>query len=365
MRNGQDHMKNLAEKNLCTGCGACEAACPQNAITLKPDKEGFLYPTIDESLCNQCALCTKTCPVLNHTPANSGNACFGAHAKEDDIRLLGSSGGIFPLLALHVLQDGGAVFGAALSQDGSVTHMGINHPDQLTKITKTKYVQSTLSGVWENMRDLLEKGRTVLFCGTPCQSEGLRSYLKKEYDNLLLLDLICYGVTSPGIWQSYIQFLENRYGQKLHNFFFRDKCRQDNGHSVKIQFKDKELSYSIYKDPYLHSYFRNINIRPSCYQCRHCQISRNSDMTLGDFWGIERVNPAFDDGMGNSLLICHTSKGRLLFDRIKMDTEWFPCTEADALQPRLKEPTKRPLLRQVYMGLYHWLPFSLWIRLFK
>lgn len=358
-------MNHLPEKKLCTGCGTCEAACPQNAITLIPDKEGFLYPSIDESLCNQCALCSQKCPILKPTSGDNDHSCFGARAKEADTRLLGSSGGIFPLLARHVLHNGGIVFGASLLENGTVAHISISHPKELTQITKTKYVQSSLSGIWKNIQTLLDDGHTVLVCGTPCQTEGLRSYLSKEYDNLFLIDLICYGVTSPGIWHSYIQFLEKEHGRKLKNFFFRDKSNCDNGHTIKLQFQDLELSYSIYKDPFLRSYFKNINIRPSCYHCRYCKITRNSDMTLGDFWGIEQVNPAFDDGMGNSLLICHTPKGKFLFDSIKKDTEWFPCTEADILQPRLQTPTKRPLLRQVYMQLYHWLPFSLWIRLFK
>lgn len=357
-------MINLTPKKICTGCGACVKICPRQAITLKPDKEGFLYPSINESLCSHCSLCVQKCPCLKTASIVNHNLYFGAHAKEPSIRSLGSSGGIFPLLAIHVLQQGGIVFGACLMEDGSVAHNGIERIEDLDKITKTKYVQSNLSNVWETVQTSLAEGRIVLFCGTPCQTEGLQSYLGKGYSNLFLIDLVCYGVPSPEIWQRYINFLQRKYASKPLMFYFRDKCNQDNGHTVKIQSKEKEYTYSVYKDLFLRSYFKNVNIRPSCYHCSHCTVLRKSDITLGDFWGIERIRPLFDDGMGNSIIICHTTKGKALFNAIEAQLIWFSCEEQDILQPRLIEPTKYPLLRWFYMLLYRILPFSLWIRLF-
>ncbi len=358
-------MNDFTSRNLCTGCGVCEAVCPQKAILLKPDQEGFFYPCIEESLCSHCQQCILKCPVKNSSPANTHSTFFGAHAKDKRIRLMGSSGGIFPLLAISVLQKQGIVFGAALTKDGQVLHKGIDKISDLEQITRTKYVQSNLSGIWEKINISLKEGRVVLFCGTPCQTEALRSYLGKEYENLFLADLICYGVPSPGIWHNYLDFLKKRYHQKPKNFFFRDKRRKDNGHSVTIQFENTESSYSIYEDPFLRSYFKNINLRPSCYHCSYCTVARNSDITLGDFWGLEGINPQFDDGLGNSLLICHTAKGKHLFEHIKGETEWFSCEEADAIQPRLQKPTKPSIARSLYMLLYQCLPFSLWIRLFS
>ena len=358
-------MNNLTSKKTCTGCGVCAQICPQRAITLKPDKEGFLYPSVNESLCTHCNLCIQKCPCHKTTTTDHKNLYFGAHAKEPSLRLLGSSGGIFPLLARHVLQQGGVVYGACLMEDGSIAHKGIDKVEDLEQITRTKYVQSDLSNIWEPIRSFLHEGRIVLFCGTPCQTEGLRFYLGTAYSNLLLVDLVCYGVPSPGIWQRYITFLHKKYDSRPHMFYFRDKCNQDNGHTVRIQCTDKEYTYSVYKDLVLRSFFKSINLRPSCYHCSYCTVSRNSDITLGDFWGIERTNPSLDDGMGNSIMICHTPKGLSLFNNIKNQLIWFQYEEHEITQPRLQKPTKCPPTRWIYMLLYRILPFSLWIRLFK
>lgn len=362
---------NIAEKNLCTGCGGCAAVCSRNAITMKSDQEGFLYPVVNYTLCNQCGLCSRICHLNSSTPTEhpaGESLCFGARAKEEDIRLLGSSGGIFPLMARAVLQNGGIVFGASLLPDGKVCHIEIDKTEDIPKLSKTKYVQSDLSEMWKQIAPLLRAGRRVLFCGTPCQAAALRTYLGKEQGKLITVDLICYGVPSPGIWKKYVHFLEKKYRGKFQTFSFRDKRNRDNGHSCMFRVDGREYVRSLYQDRFCRTFLSDINIRPSCFHCRYCTTERDSDITLGDFWGIEQVKPGFDDGMGCSAVICRTLAGKALWREIENETDWFACRREDIAndrQPRLREPTKPSPKRESCMKLYRWLPFPLWLRLFK
>lgn len=357
----------MVEKDICTGCGACAAACSQKAITMQSDQEGFFYPTVQPALCNQCGRCDTVCHLNQGKGTGGEKACFGARAKEDEMRMLGSSGGIFPLLARHILQKGGVVFGAMLQEDGSVQHRKIERAEEIGQLSRTKYVQSGLTKVWEEIRELLHAGRQVLFCATPCQSAALLAFLGGKRENLMVADLICYGVPSPGIWQRYIHFLEKRYGGKFCSFSFRDKRRRDSGRTCALQIEGKEYTHSLSRDLFCRTFFRNINIRPSCFHCRYATVERDSDITLGDFWGIDQIRPGMDDGMGISAVICHTPRGRRLWEQIQAQAEWFPCRIeeiANDMQPRLREPVRPSPRRGIYMRLYRWLPFSLWIRLF-
>jgi coenzyme F420-reducing hydrogenase beta subunit len=363
---GKEAEAKMTPKSLCTGCGACAAACKEKAITMKRDGEGFAYPAITPALCTHCGLCDKICPIQKG-PASAGeNVFFGARAREEGARLCGSSGGIFPLLAARVLQSGGVVFGAALSENGRVQHKSIRRIEELPQITRTKYVQSDLSAVFSELLDLLPAERPVLFCGTPCQCAALRALFGKV-EGLLLVSLICFGVPSPGIWERYVRFMEKQYGGPFHSFSFRDKRNRDNGHTAALQIGGREYCCPLSKDPFCSSFFRRINLRPCCSHCRYCTVDRESDITLGDFWGIEQLKPDWEDGLGCSAIICHTPEGMRLWESIRERTEWFSCEEKDLAnprQPRLRQPTALSPLRPLYMRLYRLLPFSCWIRLF-
>ena len=354
-------------KNQCTGCGVCAAVCGAQAIFMRRDKEGFAYPLVDESRCTPCGLCVQKCHVNQEKKSGNKNDYFGAHAKKESVRLSGSSGGIFPLLAKQVIRDGGIVVGASLRPDGSVRHIAVAQERDLALITRTKYVQSEIACVLGEIRRFLKEKKTVLFCGTPCQTEAVRTYIGEDRSRLFLVSLICYGVPSPGVWKRYVRFMEKKHRGQFRSFLFRDKRGRDNGHTCVLQLKEKEYFCSLGDDLFCRTFFRNINIRPSCFQCRYCTVDRDSDMTIGDFWGIERVRPDWNDGMGNSAVICHTPAGKELWDRVREETEWFSCREegiANDQQPRLKTPTQPSPLRGFYMRLYRLLPFSVWIRLF-
>ena len=359
----------MVERQFCTGCGACAAVCPQEAIWMKAGQDGFVYPHIEAASCTACGLCDRACPIAEETAVRPNERTFfGAKAKEKDMRLQGSSGGIFPLLATHVLQAGGSVWGASLMEDGRVCHIEIRREADISQLSRTKYVQSDISQVWKRIQLLAREKHPVLFCGTPCQTDALRTFLGERRGNLILADLICYGVPSPGIWRRYVSYLEDQYGGKFRSFSFRDKRNRDNGHTCAVQAGEMEYAYPLSADLYCRSFFSNVNIRPSCFHCRYCTPNRSSDITLGDFWGIEEVRPGFDDGMGCSAVICHTGAGKRLWDQIREKTEWFACGEGDVantMQPRLREPVREHPRRRLYMRLWRILPFPLWLRLFR
>lgn len=357
-------MKLYDKKENCCGCGACANACPADAISMTRDEEGFLYPQTDEALCTSCGLCRNACPIARPEAPQAGGRFLGARAKNGAVRLSGSSGGIFSLLAQYVLQRQGVVFGAAFHSDyQEVIHTAAQDSRQLEQLKRTKYVQSDTKDCFRQAKKLLDQGRWVLFCGTPCQIQGLKRLLGAEYARLITADLVCYGVPSPGLWQDYVQHLENRHGSRLTGFSFRDKRNRDSGHTVSFTAGEKEVAGPLAADPFCRLYFWNYSIRPSCHSCKFCTPNRASDFTLGDFWGIEKVKPDMDDGMGCSLMILHTKKARDIWEELDAETNSFSCEREQALQPRLREPTPPALDRALFMKAYRLLPFSLFIRL--
>lgn len=341
------------DKASCCGCGACVDACPCGAIRMAEDGEGFLYPRLQEAACTGCGHCEAVCPLKGEGPAASENAYFGAQA--DKLRPASSSGGVFPVLAEYILARGGAVFGAAFDAGMALIHQETKSRAGLDELRKTKYVQSRMDGIYRRVKALLEEGKWVLFCGTPCQAQALRRFLGGPYPRLLLADLICYGVPSPGIWREYVKFLERRHGGKMTAFSFRDKRRRDNGHTCSYRVGDREYAGPLESDTFCGLYFSNLILRPSCHACRFCTPYRESDLTLGDFWGVEKVHPQADDGMGTSLVILHSEKAREIWREASAGLRCFACGEGEVLQPRLQLPTRQglgaPLIKRLPRSL--------------
>lgn len=350
-------MKLYEEKAACCGCGACADACAAGAIRMVQDREGFFYPEIQESLCANCGRCQEVCPIRDPGPDTESRACYGAQAKDSAVRNASSSGGLFPVLARYVLDRRGSVCGAAYGEGMEVVHKSVREPASLDAIKRTKYVQSRMEGMYREIGERLEAGEWVLFCGTPCQARALQLFLGRPCARLVLVDLVCYGAPSPGLWRSYVEELERRHGGTMTDFSFRDKRNRDNGHSFSYVISGTEYAGSLYRDPYCRMYFQNLAIRPACHSCPFCKTERSSDFTIGDFWGVERVRPEADDGMGTSLAILHTEKAEEIWEEVKGELFWFSCEREDLLQPRLTGPTPAAEGRTRFMERYA-SPFS-------
>lgn len=358
-------MKLCTNKTECCGCGACVDICHAGAIHMVQDNEGFLYPQIDEKKCTDCGRCGQVCPIINESRKNYDNLYLGVQIKDEKIRYSSSSGGMFSILAQYVLEKNGVIYGAAYNRDMEVVHIEACDLQQLESIKKTKYVQSNMEGIYCRIQERLKKNQWVLFCGTPCQVYALLLYLKKSYRTLITADLVCYGAASPGIWKSYIKYLEHRHGGEVTEFYFRDKRNKDNGQTCSYVAGGTEYASELGHNIYCKMYFADYILRPACHRCRFCDTNRMSDFTIGDFWNIENVRPKMDDGMGTSMVIVHTDKAKEIWKMVKDKAYWFECERKDILQPRLLAPTCAAKTRRLFMILYRILPFSYFVKMLR
>lgn len=346
-------------RKVCCGCQACQDICPVNAVRMHLDAEGFWYPVKDEERCIHCMACERVCPMA-HSDKKMGERIYvGVQAKEDEIRFASSSGGMFSVLADFVLKRAGVVYGAGFDQEMAVIHKGIYDKASLKHILKAKYVQSDMGGIYREVQSHLKQGKWVLFCGTPCQVRAMKLFLGKDFYRLILVDFICYGAASPGFWKDYVGYLEHKNKGELKSFCFRDKRNRNSGRSCSYVISGKEKTEALGENIYCRLYFGNYLLRYSCHNCRFCTVERDSDFTLGDFWGIEKKNPSWEDGMGTSLVMIHSEKAEKIWRSVKENVRWFTCSREDVLQPRLIEPTKPAKRRALFMKAYRSLPFWL------
>lgn len=345
------------EKQNCCGCTACKNICPKSAISMAPDEEGFLYPKIEQSRCVECGLCKKTCAFQNGWEAAESYEkpeVYAAKHKDVKIRLKSTSGGVFTALSDVVLESGGAVFGAMLDSNRRVVHRKAETKEERDRFRGAKYVQSDVKNVFPEIRELLEQNRYVLFTGTPCQAAGLKSYLKgTNLEKLYLCDLICHGTSSPGLWEQHVRLLEKKNHSEIKNFYFRPKTRGWHEHHELCVFQNgKSDDRSYLSQAHKNLLFSNLTMRPSCHHCVYVSTRRPSDITIGDFWGIEQCMPDFDDDKGVSFVLINTEKGRRLFDRAR---EYLDCRTAkidDTRQPQLYYPTPLSPVRQKFWKDY-------------
>lgn len=312
-------MEKIIEKELYCGCHACFNACPQEAITMQPDNKGFLYPVINNDKCIDCGICKQSCPVLNNKDEKKDPLAYACFNKNENERTDSSSGGIFILLAKQIIKKGGLVFGAAFDEEFNVCHKFIDSEDGIKQFMGSKYVQSTIGVTYQKAKKFLEQGRYVLFSGTPCQISGLYSFLKKDYEKLYTQDIICHGVPSPKAWRRYLKYQTDKHKGNIESVYFRNKECSRALSQMKILFNNKAYNSIPAKDPFLISFSKSICLRNTCYNCSFKGENRVSDITLADFWGIDKILPEINDDKGISLVITNTEKGKELFGSIKKD----------------------------------------------
>ncbi len=310
------------DADKCTGCLACYNACPENAIRIITDSRGYIVPGIDSAKCIHCGKCKRTCPRLNLVfPYPEQTQCF-AYMATDDIRKVSASGGVFLPCAEYVLANGGVVAGAAWTEEYGLQHIIITDKSQLRLLYGTRYVQSCVGDTYREVKRCLEDGRQVLFAGTPCQADGLRHYLKKDYPKLYIIDLLCRGVPSAEMFKRY---LHESYGdEKLKSVAQKSKRPYGWGAYTEIVHESGATEYySMENNIWMKAYLSDFMFRDSCYSCPYTQKKRTGDLSIGDFWQVARYNGSFDDRLGTSLVIANTAKGRELLKHVSA----MPCTK--------------------------------------
>lgn len=419
-------VRKICEIRLCTGCAACAQVCPQGAIEMTADSEGFLYPRINEDICGDCGLCIRTCPVnkalktgtatrnkrpgteagqgtvagtvrrtgcfmpetdylreagimrgtdrerrksKEQRPGSEGDTVpspdaghkhdanhkfYACSSTDETIKAASSSGGVFTHLAKSILSEGGVVFGAGFDAGFKVMHAYIENERELDSLRRSKYVQSEIRNAYKEARDFLDKGRRVLFCGTPCQIAGLKAFLGREYTGLVACDLACHGVPSPKIWDMYLEYIKDMYKSEIKAVSFRDKSTGWSDSSMRIDFKNgSKYMDSVKKEVFFIGFGKSIFNRKSCFNCLFRINNTKADITLADFWGIDKICPGeFTDNKGVSLVITHTPAGEEALLRISDDIRVKEQAYGAAIKynPRLVSSVPEPPARKSFFN---------------
>lgn len=316
-------MIHIQNKIDCCGCNACGDVCAHEAISFKTDNEGFWYPEVDMQKCTDCHLCEKVCPIINVKELKKNDLpqsiCYAAEHKNLEVVFDSTSGGLFSALADVMYRGGGYVGGAVFNDDFSVRQYISNDKKDLPRLRSSKYLQSHLDGFYKQVRELLRAGEKVLVCGSPCQMAALRAFLRKDYDNLIIADYICRGINSPKVWRKYLDSYEERYGSKV--VYCKAKSKEYGWRNLtqKVILANGKHYYetkdqSNFTKGYLHT---GVYCRPSCYDCKFKGYPRIADITLADFWGIEKVDRSMEKNLGTSLVMVNSKKGEAYFEEVK------------------------------------------------
>lgn len=347
----------ICKRDQCTGCFACVNICPKHCITMAEDEYGFIYPQIDEERCIHCDACKRVC--LNHREISYHGTLhtYAAWARSSEDRQSSSSGGAASVLAQWVLDQGGVVFGAVWDGNNEACHACITKKRELGRLKGSKYVHSYINDTFTQCKRYLLKGRVVLFIGTPCQIEGLKGFLGyKEFTNLYLVDIVCHGVPSHKMLQQHLQRILGKDGNKAYQILFR----VNNQYKFIVRDSLKEIyRMKLSYDEYIRPFLEGAICRPNCYTCKFARPKRVSDITLGDFWGIDKKLFEAEEGKGISCVLIHTEKGQQLLEQVKDKLELTERSTDEAVKgnSQLKSPVYRnekreKILVQMRQGIH-------------
>jgi len=348
-------MITIVETQNCTGCYSCSSICPEHCIAMQSDSEGFWYPTADRDTCVECGLCEKVCPMQRKAEVKNDPQAYACRNKDESVRLLSSSGGLFTLIAGQIISNRGVVFGASFNHDFTVSHSYVETMENLEGLRGSKYVQSKIGDTYKQIKGFLSQGQLVLFSGTPCQIGGLKAYLQNDYEKLFCVDIICHGVPSPEVWQKYVAYREKRAKSPTRRISFRRKDEGWKRFSVSFSFENNtEYLQTLDKDLYMQAFLRDICLRPSCHACNFKTLHRQSDITLADFWGIQHILPEMDDDKGTSLLLLNSNSGKKMFECIKNQIVYQEVGIIQAIaynQPAIKSALQNPKRKTFFKEL--------------
>lgn len=329
------------EKERCCGCVACKCACPNNSIFMQMDEEGFYYPVVQDS-CIHCDKCERVCPAFNNPNAEivSSPHFFVTRARDKEIRQRSSSGAIAYSLSKKFLTENQIVCGVRMNSDYSYAeHVCIDNIEELDKLLGSKYLQSNTDGIYEKIRCCIKDDKKVLFIGTPCQVAAVKNVFKNT-ENIIYVDLICHGVPSQFLWKKYHEYISKKYKSNINFVNFRDKSRGWEQFGFRACFENGKSLYVPRGRGFLGLFLANICLRPVCGKCEYKGFNRCSDITIGDFWGIERVLPDYEKSNGVSIAMINSKKGMDLFKSLGQEIEFEEVECRDLFQSRNKSLLK-------------------------
>ncbi len=338
-------MIEIEEKKKCCGCTACVSVCPSKCIVMEKDDEGFDYPHVNVEKCTICNLCESVCPVLDRSKAlpfvdiNKFSSkedftkavidqthvlpdAYVVFLKDEMLRNDSTSGGYFTAIAKNIIAKNGLVYGVEVDYHKNIIHSSASTCEEFGRFRGSKYVQSEQSGIYSDIRENLNSDKWVLYTGTPCQVEGLKCYLGKEYEKLVTVDIICHGVGSPKYWKKYVDFMEQKYGSEISKVKFREKTYGYNSPCMAVYFKNGKSSHKGHDDDLYWTAFSKFYIfRPSCYDCVFKTINHSADFSVGDFWNTSDLDEKYRNANGCSLILVHSTKAQKLLVEISNTIE--------------------------------------------
>ena len=373
--------KDICNYYKCTGCYACANVCPKKCITLDKDSYGEIHPVVDTQLCIDCKLCQKTCPNNRNLSFNYPEHCYAAWITDANKRKICASGGIGTEFSEYVINHGGVIFGSRYDENLNPIITWTDQIADLEKFKGSRYVQSEVGNhTFQQVKEFLSQGKKVLYIGTPCQIAGLYGFLKKSYENLITVDLICHGVSPSTYLKEEVQYLSSKF--KLHDISdIRFRGNDGNNYRLTLWDKDRRKLFPMnnYRqkifdicyldDYYIQGFLKGVSLRENCYSCKYARPDRISDITIGDFIGLGKKIPFEYHTQANiSSVTTNTQKGYNLLMSVKDACQQLILVERDykerlEYKPSLVEPFKRDPRNQMFRKLYTTEGFSKAIRL--